>query len=100
MNIRVLNLSYGTDSTQDYLHDPLTYAAEAAWKKGIVVVAAAGNAGFEVGSKAPGLTDPASDPFVLAVGAVDNKGTADRADDVVAEFSSRWANLHDRTPDY
>ena len=98
-NIRVLNLSYGTDSQQDYVHDPLDYAAEAAWKKGIVVVAAAGNAGFAVGAKAPGLTDPASDPFVMAVGAVDNKGTVDNSDDVVAEFSSSSAGVHDRNPD-
>ncbi|MGH2820045.1 MAG: S8 family serine peptidase, partial [Actinomycetota bacterium] len=34
MNIRVLNLSFGTDGTQSYLLDPLTYAAEVAWHKG------------------------------------------------------------------
>ena len=28
MNIRVLNLSFGTDSTQPYTLDPLDYAAE------------------------------------------------------------------------
>ena len=31
LNIRVLNLSFGTDSVQDYRLDPLAYAAEAAW---------------------------------------------------------------------
>ena len=41
-NIRVINLSYGTNSKQSYGVDPLAYAAEQAWKKGIVVVAAAG----------------------------------------------------------
>src|SRR5206468_3692139 len=30
-NIRVLNLSLGTDSTQSYMIDPLDYAAERAW---------------------------------------------------------------------
>ena len=30
LNIRVLNLSFGTDSVQDYRLDPLAYAAEAA----------------------------------------------------------------------
>jgi serine protease AprX len=38
LNIRVLNLSYGTDGVHDYLLDPLTYAVEVAWRKGIVVV--------------------------------------------------------------
>ena len=45
MNIRVINLSYGTNSTQAYSVDPLAYAVEQAWKAGIVVVAAAGNSG-------------------------------------------------------
>ena len=30
----VLNLSFGTDGTQDYRLDPLAYAAEVAWRKG------------------------------------------------------------------
>jgi hypothetical protein len=47
MNIRVLNLSYGTNSVQPYTVDPLAYAAEVAWKQGIVVVAAGGNYGFQ-----------------------------------------------------
>ena len=47
MNIRVINLSYGTNSTQPYASDPLAYAVEQAWKHGIVVVAAAGNTGYQ-----------------------------------------------------
>jgi serine protease AprX len=85
MNIRVLNLSFGTDGTQSYLLDPLAYAAEVAWRYGIVVVVAAGNSGF--GSSA--LNNPAYDPYVLAIGATDMRGTVDEADDVVATFSSR-----------
>jgi serine protease AprX len=46
MNIRVLNLSYGTDSLQAYTIDPLAFAIEQAWKAGIFVVTATGNAGF------------------------------------------------------
>ena len=49
MNIRVLNLSFGTDSTQSYQIDPLAYATEVAWRAGIVVVTSAGNAGLHVG---------------------------------------------------
>jgi serine protease AprX len=95
LNIRVLNLSYGTDSAQSYALDPLAYAAEQAWKAGIVVVAAAGNAGWvqHVGS----MTDPATDPFVIAVGAEDTMGTNSTTDDVVASFSANGSSS--RMPD-
>jgi len=85
LNIRVLNLSYGTDSTQDTKVDPLAFAAEQAWEAGIVVVTAAGNAGY---SKSGSLTSPARDPLVLAVGAADSSGTLSLKDDTVASFSS------------
>ena len=84
LNIRVMNLSFGTDGVQDYVLDPLTYAVEVAWRKGIVVVVAAGNEGY--GS--PRLNNPAYDPYVIAVGAADPKGTYGHPDDVVAPFSS------------
>ena len=42
-NIRVLNLSLGTDSTQDWRVDPLNYAVERAWAAGMTVVVAASN---------------------------------------------------------
>jgi len=66
--VRVINLSYGTDSTQDYLADPLAAAAENAWRHGIVVVTSAGNNGSDNGR----LSDPAIDPYVIAVGATDS----------------------------
>jgi serine protease AprX len=84
MNIRVMNLSFGTDSTQAYTVDPLAYAAEQAWQHGIVVVTSAGNSGTSAGQ----LTDPAIDPFVIAVGADDPNGTAPTTDDSIAAFSS------------
>jgi serine protease AprX len=83
-NIRVLNLSFGTDGVQDYRIDPLAYAAEVAWHKGIVVVASAGNAGF--GSAK--LNNPAYDPYVIAVGGSDPKGTDLRHDDDIPAWSS------------
>jgi serine protease AprX len=83
MNVRVINLSYGTHSQQPYTVDPLAKAVENAWAAGIVVVAAAGNDG-----DGSGLTMPAADPYVIAVGAVDNRGSDDTKDDVVAPFSS------------
>ena len=44
-NIRVINLSLGRAIYESYTLDPLCLAVEAAWKKGIVVVVAAGNNG-------------------------------------------------------
>jgi serine protease AprX len=93
LNIRVLNLSFGTDGNQSYLRDPLAYAAEVAWRKGIVVVVAAGNEGY--GDSA--LNNPAYDPYVLAVGAADMVGTYAQTDDIVAAFSSRGSAA--RRPD-
>ena len=84
LNIRVLNLSFGTDSYQSYLLDPLSYAVETAWHAGIVVVAATGNAGW----KSSGVVDPSLNPYVIAVGAADTHGTNSLADDTVASFSS------------
>jgi len=93
MNVRVLNLSFGTDAGQSYLADPLAYAAEVAWRNGIVVVTAAGNDGTTLGH----LTDPASDPFVISVGSVDTHGTPTTADDAVSDFSN-WGD-GTRNPD-
>jgi serine protease AprX len=87
-NIRVLNLSYGTNSVQPYTVDPLAYAAEVAWKQGIVVVAAGGNYGFQShANNAPALADPAFDPYLLAVGSSDPNGTETLSDDTVPAFS-------------
>ena len=93
LNIRVLNLSFGTDGVQDYQFDPLTYAAEVAWRAGIVVVASAGNRG----SDSERLTDPAYDPFVIAVGAIDDAGGRGLGNAIVPEFSSRGDGV--RNPD-
>jgi len=84
LNIRVINLSYGTDSVQSSQVDPLAYAVENAWKHGIVVVVAGGNEG----DTSKTLADPASDPFVLAVGAMDDAGTVDCSDDTVPSWST------------
>jgi serine protease AprX len=78
--VRVVNLSFGTDSVQEYQVDPLAAAAENAWRHGLVVVVSGGNEGPDSGR----LTDPAIDPYLLAVGAADSGGRVDG-----------WA--HDRT---
>ena len=100
LNIRVLNISYGTNSTQSYVVDPLAYATEQAWKHGIVVVAAAGNSGYQRGSGAPGLANPAYDPYTIAVGGSDSMGTAALWDDTVASYSAVAAIGGARKPDF
>jgi serine protease AprX len=84
MNVRVVNLAYGTESVQPWQVDPLAHAVENAWDHGLVVVTAAGNDGLA----APHLLMPAVDPHVLAVGAEDHQGTTSIADDTVADFTS------------
>jgi serine protease AprX len=84
-NIRVLNLSYGTDSVQDPSVDPLSFAVENAWRAGITVVVSSGNDG----TNRSVLADPASDPLVLAVGADDPNGTDSVGDDQVPAFAQR-----------
>jgi serine protease AprX len=85
LHIRVLNISFGTDSAQPTDVDPLAFAAEVAWRHGIVVVASVGNDGIA----AAGIADPASSPSVIAVGAADLRGSSDPADATTASFSSR-----------
>jgi serine protease AprX len=84
-NIRVLNLSYGTDSVQASTLDPLSYAVEQAWRRGIVVVVAAGNDG----TTRQELANPAVNPYVIAVGAEDPSNTQAAADDTVPAFAQR-----------
>jgi serine protease AprX len=93
LNIRVLNLSYGTDSAQSATIDPLAHAAEVAWRNGIVVVAAAGNDGTSTGR----LADPAIDPYLIAVGAADTDFSTSASTDTIPSFSSRGDGV--RNPD-
>ena len=91
INIRVLNLSFGTRALNSYQVDPLAHAAEVAWRSGILVVASAGNDGSGTGR----LSNPSYDPRLLAVGAVDPNGTRDTADDTVPAYSSRGDGVRD-----
>jgi serine protease AprX len=85
-NIRVVNMSLDSTTPQSYTTDPLDAAAESAWMHGIVVVAAAGNRGT-----APDAVQysPANDPYVITVGAVDEQGQTNPANDVIASWSSQ-----------
>jgi serine protease AprX len=89
-NIRVLNLSLGTNSTQDWRTDPFNYAVERAWAAGITVVVAASNNGPVPGS----ITKPADDPWVITVGATDDRGTTGLGDDRLPDFSGRGPTAH------
>jgi serine protease AprX len=97
-NIRVVNVSLGHPVFEPAATDPLVQAAEALVARGIVVVASAGNLGIDPRDNQPGhggVTSPANGPRIIAVGAVDSKGTLARTDDGVAEYSSRGPTRFD-----
>ncbi|MGH3005245.1 MAG: S8 family serine peptidase [Gaiellaceae bacterium] len=81
--IRVANFSVNSPHPNWGLHDPLNAAVRQLWIRGTVVVASAGNNG-----SSRMLYAPASDPFVITVGATDIAGTANTADDRNAPWSS------------
>jgi serine protease AprX len=96
--IRVINLSLGRPVFETYKKDPLCLAAEAAWKAGIVVVAAAGNDGRwnDKGTQGYGtINAPGNDPYVITVGATNMKNTDTRADDMAASYSSKGPSVID-----
>ena len=84
-NIRVVNLSFGTNGQQSYRTDPLDRAVERAWEAGIVVVVSAGNLGPAPGS----VSKPGDDPRVLTVGSFDDENTLLSTDDHIPDFSAR-----------
>jgi serine protease AprX len=83
-NIRVINLSFGAPTPTSYRTDPMSAAVEIAWRRGLVVVAAAGNSGPARDT----VASPGIDPYVVTVGAADDRGTASPRDDTLAAFSS------------
>lgn len=90
-NIKVVNISLGTEAIDSYRHDPICIAVRKLADAGIVVVAAAGNEGKdENGNKIYGqIHSPGNDPSVITVGAVNTYGTDIRSDDVMTSYSSR-----------
>ena len=99
-NIQVINLSLGRPVFEEAAKDPLCQAVEAAWKAGIIVVVAAGNEGRNNSAGTQGygtVTAPGNDPYVITVGAMKTMGTANRADDLIASYSSKGPALFDHT---
>ena len=82
-NIRVVNMSFSGNVSQSYHVDPIDVAVELLWMNGVVVVASVGNTGPN-----GAITAPANDPYVIAVGAADDKGTDNPGDDTLAVYSS------------
>ena len=81
-DVDVVNLSLSSGSPMPWQIDPLTRALESLWNDGKVVVVPSGNDATQVSS-------PGVHPALLTVGGLDENGTADRTDDVVAEWSGR-----------
>ena len=98
LGIRVINLSVAAGVYESAFTDPLTLAAREAVDAGIVVVTAAGNNGRSSQGRTQygGITAPGNAPWVLTVGASSHMGTADRADDTIAAFSSRGPTAFDQ----
>jgi serine protease AprX len=86
-NIRVANFSLHSANKASFLNDPLDKAVEKLWFNGVVVVAAAGNYANN-GERSGVLYAPGNDPFVITVGAVDLKGSADPTTHTNAPFSA------------
>jgi serine protease AprX len=85
-NIKVVNISLNSTVPEPYHTSALDAAVEILWFNGIVVVVAAGNNG--TGSGPVTLYPPANDPFVITVGAAEDKGTPALSDDMVGFFSA------------
>ncbi|MFQ5859612.1 MAG: S8 family peptidase, partial [Anaerolineae bacterium] len=90
--IRVVNLSINSTVEQSYHTSPLDAAAEILWFNGLVVVASAGNKGPGGGHNTVDAA-PANDPFIITVGASNEHGTPDPADDTVAPFSAHGVTM-------
>jgi serine protease AprX len=80
-NIRVVNLSLNSSINESYHTNPIDAAVEILWFNKIVVVVSAGNISRNA------LYPPANDPFVITVGATDDRGTPSPSDDVLASYS-------------
>jgi hypothetical protein len=85
-NIRVVNLSLNSTVAQSYHTSLLSAAVEILWFNGIVVVVSVGNNG--TGEVPVSIYPPANDPFVITVGATEDRSTASLEDDNLAVFSA------------
>jgi serine protease AprX len=92
-NIRVVNFSMQSSAPSSFLYDPLDAAVERLWLSGVTVVTAAGNYAQD-GAQSGVPYAPANDPFVITVGAADDKGSPTTQDDTAAPWSA-WGYTAD-----
>lgn len=86
-NISVVCMSFGADIITN--NDPLSLGAEALWKRGITIVAAAGNSGPKTNT----IKSPGCNQHIITVGALDTNQMN------VADFSSRGPTVFGHKPD-
>lgn len=96
-NIRVVCMSFGSEPLG--FNDPIMAGAEALWREGIVVVAAAGNSGPEYQTiKSPGISSK-----IITVGGFNDNRLSEKEFDrnyfEVADFSSRGPAFQRYKPD-
>ncbi|HEX6853370.1 MAG TPA: S8 family peptidase [Candidatus Polarisedimenticolaceae bacterium] len=90
--IGVINLSLGYPPAESWRTDPVSQAVTRAWKSGLLVVASAGNRGRD-GFRT--INVPGNNPFALTVGAMNDKDTVVRTDDLLTSYSSRGPSYGD-----
>ena len=87
--IKIINLSLGTPAQESFRTDPLCRATTAAWRRGIMVCAAAGNEG--PGAKT--IDSPGINPVIITVGNVDDRQTFTGGDDRLNRTSGRGPTI-------
>lgn len=97
LGIKVVCMSFGSEPLG--ANDPIMLGAEALWKDGLVVVAAAGNSGPEFQTiKSPGISSK-----IITVGGIDDNRyddyTFNRNYFEIADFSSRGPAFRNIKPD-
>ena len=85
LDIDIINMSLGGPVFDSYKNDPVALSVGKAVEAGIVAAVAGGNSG----PKPSTIGTPGNHPDAFTVGALNDKGTLTRADDDVAQFSSR-----------
>jgi serine protease AprX len=84
-NIKIINLSLGSEAQGSFREDPLCKAVDTAWRHDLAVCVAAGNDGPKLRTiNTPGIT-----PNAITVGNLDDHNTAETGDDQLSESSSR-----------